>query len=95
MQIGGNVLNTGHLIEDLPRAGLRGGALPGRTAPASIPPYVGHLPPVLAAMNMTNINTQLLTIEAARTRKKEDILPGCDAGARTPPPSFPSTTWRR
>ena len=25
-------------------------------------------------MNMTNINTQLLTVEAARTRKKEDIL---------------------
>ena len=25
-------------------------------------------------MNMTNINTQLLTIEAARTHKKEDIL---------------------
>jgi alpha-galactosidase len=25
-------------------------------------------------MNMTNINTQLLAIEAARTRKKEDIL---------------------
>ena len=38
------------------------------------PTYVGYLPPVLAAMNMTNINTQLLTIEAARTRKKEDIL---------------------
>ncbi len=31
-------------------------------------------PPSLAAMNMTNINAQLLTIEAARTRKKEDIL---------------------
>jgi alpha-galactosidase len=38
------------------------------------PTRVGALPPVLAAMNMTNINTQLLTIEAARTRKKEDIL---------------------
>ena len=38
------------------------------------PTYVGHLPPVLAAMNMTNINTQLLTIEAARTKKREDII---------------------
>ena len=38
------------------------------------PTYIGHLPPVLAAMNMTNINVQLLTIEAARTRRKEDIL---------------------
>ena len=25
-------------------------------------------------MNMTNINTQLLTIEAAHTKKREDIL---------------------
>jgi alpha-galactosidase len=38
------------------------------------PTRVGYLPPVLAAMNMTNINTQLLTVEAARTRKKEDII---------------------
>ena len=28
----------------------------------------------VSVLNMTNINTQLLTIEAARTRKKEDIL---------------------
>jgi alpha-galactosidase len=38
------------------------------------PTRIGSLPPVLAAMNMTNINTQLLTIEAARTKKREDIL---------------------
>jgi alpha-galactosidase len=31
------------------------------------------LPPQLAAMNMTNINVQLLTIEAAVTKKKEAI----------------------
>ena len=37
------------------------------------PTHVGALPPVLAAMNMTNINPQLLTIHAARTRKREDI----------------------
>jgi alpha-galactosidase len=37
------------------------------------PTRVGELPPVLAAMNMTNINPQLLTIQAARTRKREDI----------------------
>ena len=35
--------------------------------------YVGALPPQCAAMNMTNINVQLLTIEAAVTRKKEHI----------------------
>ena len=37
------------------------------------PCHVGALPVQLAAMNMTNINPQLLTIEAARTQKKEHI----------------------
>jgi alpha-galactosidase len=37
------------------------------------PTYVGDLPPQLAALNRTNINTQLLTIEAAITRKREHI----------------------
>ena len=37
------------------------------------PCHVGRLPVQLAAMNMTNINVQLLTIEAARTLKKEHI----------------------
>ena len=35
--------------------------------------YVGNLPEQLAALNRTNINTQLLTIEAAVTRKREAI----------------------
>ena len=35
--------------------------------------HVGKLPVQLAAMNMTNINVQLLTIEAAVTGKKEHI----------------------
>jgi alpha-galactosidase len=34
---------------------------------------VGRLPVQLAAMNMTNVNVQLLTIEAARTRNRETI----------------------
>ncbi len=73
IKIGGNVQNKGHLIEDFPEHACV-------EVPCLIdgkgchPTYVGHLPPVLAAMNMTNINTQLLTIEAARTRKREDIL---------------------
>ena len=72
-RIGGNVLNTGHLIEDFPEHACV--EVPCLVDGHGIhPTYVGHLPPVLAAMNMTNINTQLLTIEAARTRKKEDIL---------------------
>ncbi len=37
------------------------------------PTYVGELPEQLAALNRTNINTQLLTIEAALTQKKEKI----------------------
>lgn len=37
------------------------------------PCYVGELPPQCAALNRTNINVQLLTIEAALTRKKEHI----------------------
>lgn len=37
------------------------------------PCRVGRLPVQLAAMNMTNINTQLLTIEAARTKDREAI----------------------
>lgn len=73
IQIGGNVLNTGHLIEDFPaHACVEVPCLVNGTGIR--PTYVGYLPPVLAAMNMTNINTQLLTIEAARTRKREDII---------------------
>ncbi|MBP3304765.1 MAG: alpha-glucosidase/alpha-galactosidase [Oscillospiraceae bacterium] len=72
-EIGGNVLNTGHLIEDFPeQACVEVPCLVNNTG--IHPTYIGHIPPVLAAMNMTNINTQLLTVEAARTRKKEDIL---------------------
>ena len=37
------------------------------------PCHVGKLPVQLAAMNMTNINAQLLTINAAVTKKREDI----------------------
>ena len=35
--------------------------------------YVGNLPEQLAALNRTNINVQLLTIEAALTRKKDTV----------------------
>ena len=71
-QIGGNVLNSGHLIENFPEEACV--EVPCLVDGMGIhPTYVGQLPPVLAAMNMTNINPQLLTIEAARTRKREDI----------------------
>ncbi len=73
IRIGGNVLNTGHLISDFPEQACV--EVPCLVDAAGIhPTYVGALPPVLAAMNMCNINVQLLTIEAARTRKVEDII---------------------
>ena len=71
-EIGGNVLNSGHLIENLPADACV--EVPCLVDGYGIHPcYVGRLPVQLAAMNMTNINVQLLTIEAARTRKKEHI----------------------
>ena len=72
-QIGGNVLNSGHLIENFPEEACV--EVPCLVDGMGIhPSYVGKIPYVLAAMNMTNINVQLLTIEAARTRKREDII---------------------
>ena len=70
-KIGGNVLNNG-LITNLPREACV--EVPCLVDGSGISPtYVGELPPVLSAMNMTNINVQLLTIEAARVQKKEAI----------------------
>ncbi|MBQ7114778.1 MAG: alpha-glucosidase/alpha-galactosidase [Clostridia bacterium] len=70
-KIGGNVLNNG-FITNLPADAcvevpclVDGKGVHGT--------YVGALPVQCAAMNMTNINVQLLTIEAAKTRKLEHI----------------------
>lgn len=70
-KIGGNVLNTG-LITNLPQNACvevpclvdKGGVTPT---------YIGALPEQCAALNRTNINVQLLTIEAAVTHKKDYI----------------------
>ncbi|WP_058308810.1 alpha-glucosidase/alpha-galactosidase [Gracilibacillus massiliensis] len=71
-KIGGNVLNTGRLISNLPENAVV--EVPCLVDASGITPtYVGDLPEQLAALNRTNINTQLLTIEAARTQKKEKI----------------------
>ena len=72
-EIGGNVLNTNNsLITNLPAEAcvevpclVDGHGIHGC--------HVGALPVQCAAMNMTNINVQLLTIEAAVTKKKEHI----------------------
>ena len=71
-QIGGNVLNTGHLITNLPENACV--EVPCLVNGHGVQPcYVGALPVQCAAMNMTNINVQLLTIEAAHTLKREHI----------------------
>ncbi len=70
-KIGGNVLNTG-LIDNLPSNACV--EVPCLIDGNGIhPTHVGELPPQCAAMNMLNINVQLLTIEAARTGKREHI----------------------
>jgi len=69
INIGGNVLNTG-LITNLPRkACVEVPCLVDRCGVRGV--YVGDLPEQLAALNRTNINVQLLTIEAALTRSKD------------------------
>jgi len=70
-RVHGNVANTG-LITNLP-------AKICVEVPCLIdcngvsPCFVGELPEICAAINRTNINVQLLTIEAAKTRKKEFV----------------------
>jgi alpha-galactosidase len=71
IKIGGNVLNNG-LIDNLPADACV--EVPCLVDGMGIHPcHVGRLPVQLAAMNMTNVNVQLMTIEAARTRKRENI----------------------
>ncbi len=70
-KIGGNVMNTG-LITNLPKEACV--EVPCLVDGSGITPcFIGDLPVQLAAMNMTNINPQLITIEAARTKKREHI----------------------
>ena len=70
-EIGGNIINHG-CIENLPDDACV--EVPCLVNGDGIHPcHVGRLPVQLAAMNMTNINVQLMTIEAAATKKKEAI----------------------
>lgn len=70
-KIGGNVMNAG-LITNLPcDAVVEVPCLVDRSG--ITPTYIGNLPQQLAALNRTNINVQLMTIEAALTQKKEAI----------------------
>lgn len=70
-KIGGNVMNTG-LISNLPAEACV--EVPCLVDSSGVTPtYVGDLPPQCAALNRTNINTQLLTIEAAITGKRDHV----------------------
>jgi len=70
-KIGGNVINKG-FITNLPSDACV--EVPCMVDGTGInPTYIGRLPVQLAAMNQTNINAQLMTIEAAVSGKREDI----------------------
>ncbi len=70
-KIGGNVLNRG-LIPNLPQNAVV--EVPCLVDASGVQPTVtGPLPEQCAALNRTNINVQLLTLEAARTRRREDV----------------------
>lgn len=69
--IGGNVINNG-LITNLPSDACV--EVPCLVNGSGIKPtFIGALPLQCACMNITNINVQLLTIEAAVTKKREHI----------------------
>ena len=70
-RIGGNVLNGG-IIGNLPRRACV--EVPCLVDGGGVQPcVVGDLPPQCAALNMTNVNVQLLTVEAALTGRREHI----------------------
>ncbi len=70
-RIGGNILNTG-LITNLPsKAIVEVPCLVDRNGVQGC--YIGDLPEQLAGLNRTNINVQLLTVEAALTGKRDAI----------------------
>ncbi len=70
-KIGASVLNHG-LIDNLPYDSCV--EVPCLVDGSGITPcHIGRIPTQLAAMNMTNINTQLLTIEAAHNKEIKTI----------------------
>jgi alpha-galactosidase len=70
-RIHGNALNTG-LITNLPRkAAVEVPCLVDRNGVQ--PCFVGDLPEQCAALNRTNVNVQILTVEAVLTGKKDHV----------------------
>lgn len=70
-RVHGNVMNTG-LVPNLPsNAVVEVPCLVDRNGVQGV--FSGALPPQCAALNMTNINVQTLTIEAALNRSREQL----------------------
>lgn len=70
--IGGNVMNTGGLISNLPEEACV--EVPCVVdANGVTPTYVGKLPEQLAALNRNVINTQIMSVEAAVSGRKEHV----------------------
>ena len=70
-QIGGNVLNRGFITNLPAEAVVEVPCLVDANGVQGT--YVGPLPVQCAALNMTNVNVHLATIEAALTRKREHV----------------------
>mgnify|MGYP001280735667 CR=1 FL=1 len=69
----GNVLNTGYLIPNFPEEACV--EVPIVADKSGLTPQkCRELPLQCAALNMTNINTHLLTIKASQTRLLEDVV---------------------
>ncbi len=69
--IHGNVINTGLITNLNPKACVE---VPIMVDSNGLNPcFVGELPTQLAGLNNTNIDVQLMTIQAAVSRKKEDV----------------------
>lgn len=70
-KIGGNVINNGSITNLPPKACVEVPCLVD--ASGITPTIVGELPTQLAAMNVSNINVQMLTIEAAVTGDRNKV----------------------
>lgn len=71
-KIGGNVLNTA-LISNLPQNACV--EVPCLVDASGVTPcHVGELPEICAALNRSNINVQLMTLEAYRSRSRADVF---------------------
>lgn len=70
-KFGGNVINNGMISNLPPEACVEVPCIADATG--ITPTYIGALPEQCAALNRTNLNVQLLAIEAAKTRNKEAV----------------------